>query len=146
MATQQTPGVALAHAYIVALQAKDKQAILDMIAEDFVIEVPLNAPGTNDLTETWRGIEGAHAVYDMAFSVIELLVYTDIEITPAMDPNIAFLEGRGVMRMANGRPYGNRYVFRFEVENGKIRKIREYANPVTAAVAFGLPLPQPELA
>ncbi len=47
------------------------------------------------------------------------------------------------MKMANGRPYENRYVFRFDVENGKIRRIREYLNPVTSAVAFGLPLPQP---
>lgn len=27
-------------------------------------------------------------------------------------------------------------------EGGKIRRIREYANPVTSAIAFGLPLPQ----
>ena len=46
------------------------------------------------------------------------------------------------MKMANGRPYANRYVFRFDVEGGKIKRIREYANPITAAIAFGIPLPR----
>ncbi len=46
------------------------------------------------------------------------------------------------MMMANGRPYRNRYIFRFETKNGKITRIREYTNPVTSAIAFGLPLPQ----
>ena len=44
--------------------------------------------------------------------------------------------------MTNGRPYDNRYVFRFDAEGGKLKRIREYANPVTAAVAFGIPLPE----
>jgi ketosteroid isomerase-like protein len=44
------------------------------------------------------------------------------------------------MEMSNGRPYKNRYIFRFDVENGKIKRIREYCNPVTGALAFGLSL------
>ena len=63
-------------------------------------------------------------------------------VTPGKDPDVAFAYGLGVMTMANGRPYRNRYVFRFETAGGKIRRIREYANAVTSAIAFGLPLPQ----
>ena len=58
----------LARAYLEALQRKDKQAILSIVAQDFVLEVPLNVSGTNDLSDSWRGIEAASAGYDMAFT------------------------------------------------------------------------------
>jgi hypothetical protein len=32
-------------------------------------------------------------------------------------------------------------VLRFDVADGKIKRIREYVNPVTGAIAFGYPLP-----
>ena len=132
----------LAHAYLVALQAKNKEAILSILADDFSLEVPCNVSGTNDLSDSWYGHEAASANYDIAFREIEVLKYTDIEITAGADGNVAFAEGRGIMKMASGRPYGNRYIFRFDVEGGKIKRIREYANPITAAIAFGIPLPQ----
>jgi ketosteroid isomerase-like protein len=134
----------LAEAYLVALQAKDKAAILSIVTDDFALEVPMNTSGSNDLSDSWVGLEAAKAGWDMAFSTIEHLKYGPLEITPGRDRNVAFLEARGVMRMANGRTYDNIYVFRFDTEGGRIRRIREYANPVTAAVAFGIPLPQAE--
>ena len=68
---------------------------------------------------------------------------TVVEINQAVDPSVAFLEGRGTMRMANGNPYNNQYVFRFDVDldSGKIKRAREYVNPVTFAVAMHQPLP-----
>jgi ketosteroid isomerase-like protein len=134
----------LGRAYLVALQAKDKAAILSIVTDDFVLEVPMNTSGSNDLSDSWVGLEAASAGWDMAFSTIEDLVYGELEFTQGQDRNVAFAEGRGVMRMANGRPYQNVYVFRFDVTDGRIRRIREYANPVTAAVSFGMPLPQSE--
>jgi ketosteroid isomerase-like protein len=132
----------LAEQYLVALQAKNKDAILAIVTDDFELEVPNNVSGTNDFSDSWRGLEAAKAGWDMAFREIEVLHYTDLEITGGEGGKVAFAEGLGVMKMANGRPYENRYVFRFDVENGKIRRIREYLNPVTSAISFGLPLPQ----
>jgi ketosteroid isomerase-like protein len=132
----------LAQAYLVALQGKDKEGILSLLADDFTLEVPLNVSGTNDLSDSWRGHKAIAANYDVAFKEIEVLKYTDVEITAGQNGNVAFAEGRGIMTMANGRSYGNRYVFRFDLEHGKIKRIREYTNPVTAALAFGMPLPQ----
>jgi ketosteroid isomerase-like protein len=132
----------LARAYLEALQAKDRDAILSILAEDFALEVPCNISGTNDLSDSWYGLEAARKNYDTTFRVIEELTYEDVEYTQGSDCNIAFAEGMGVMKMATGRPYRNRYVFRFDVEHGKIRRIREYLNPITSAIAFGIALPQ----
>jgi ketosteroid isomerase-like protein len=137
------PAAELAEAYLAALQAKDKEAILAIVADDFELEVPCNVSGTNDFSDSWRGLEAAKAGWESAFREIEVLHYTDLEFTGGEDGKVAFAEGLGVMKMANGRPYENRYVFRFDLENGKIKRIREYLNPVTSAVAFGIPLPSP---
>ena len=143
--TAERSAVELAKAYLDALQAKDRDRILALLAEDFALEVPCNVSGTNDFSDSWRGLEAAATNYDATFQKIELLKYVDVEITPGRDDRIAFLEGRGVMRMASGRPYNNIYIFRFDTEHGKIRRIREYANPVTAALAMEFPLPQEQV-
>ena len=141
--TSDHPAARLADAYLTALQAKDMDAMLALLADDFTLEIPCNMSGTNDLSDSWRGIENAKPNYAQAFEMIEVLKYADVEITPAADPSIAFLEGRGVMKMANGNPYPNRYVFRFDVDvqSGKIKRAREYVNPVTFAIAMHQPLP-----
>jgi ketosteroid isomerase-like protein len=133
----------LAEDYLAALQAKDRAWMLSLLADDFALEIPNNLSGTNDLSDSWQGIENAGANYDQAWQMIEVLRYADVEVTQAADPSIAFLEGRGTMRMANGNPYENRYVFRFDVDlaAGKIRRAREYVNPVTFAMAMHQPLP-----
>jgi len=137
-----SPAEELARAYLVALQAHDKAAILSMLADDFVLQVPLNVSGTNDLSDSWHGLAAAAANFDVAFREIEISTLTDIEITPAKDETVAFAEARGRMRMANGRPYENTYIFRFDIAGGKIKRVREYASPVTAAIAFGIALPR----
>jgi ketosteroid isomerase-like protein len=132
----------LGREYLRALQAKDKAAIFAIISDDFALEVPLDTSGSNDGSDSWRGLEAADANYDMTFRIIADIVYPDMEFTPGKNPDIAFAEGMGEMRMANGRPYRNCYIFRFDARDGKLWRIREYTNPVTGAIAFGMPLPQ----
>lgn len=140
--TDEPDAEVLGREYLRALQAKDKPAILAILADEFALEVPLNVSGSNDYSDSWRGLEAANANYDTTFRIIADIVYTELEFTPGKDRDIAFAEGLGTMRMANGRPYRNRYIFRFESRNGKLWRIREYTNPVTSAIAFGMPLPQ----
>jgi uncharacterized protein len=132
----------LARAYIDALEAKDKEAILSMLADDFVMEMPFDTAGTNDLSNSWGGIETASVTYEENFAQVDFVRFADVEIFPARDPTVAFAEARGVVTTSSGRPYENRYVLRFEALDGRITRIREYLNPVTAAISFGLPLPQ----
>ncbi len=77
------PAAELAQAYLTALQAKDKKAILAIVTDDFELEVPNNVSGTNDFSDSWRGLEAASAGWDMAFRQIEVLYYTDLEFTGA---------------------------------------------------------------
>ena len=74
-------------------------------------------------------------------SLGRVAVALQLELHERADGTAAFAEAAGDMRCATGRPYKNRYVFRFDVEGGRIRRIREYVNPLTSAVAFGRPFP-----
>jgi hypothetical protein len=53
----------------------------------------------------------------------------------AGDAVILEMTNRGTA--ANGRPYENEYCFVFEVEGGKVRRIREYVDTQRAAAVFG---------
>jgi ketosteroid isomerase-like protein len=131
-----------ARAYLVALQNKDKDGILSILTDDFVFEVPFNDSGTNDLENTRRGITEAMAVYERAFNEIETMTLEDLAINATADGTVVFAEAVGNMTMATGHPYKNRYIYRFDLQDGKISRMREYRNPVTAAIAFGRPLPR----
>jgi ketosteroid isomerase-like protein len=137
----QTAGE-LGKAYLTALQAKDREAIVGLLAEDFILEMPCNVSGTNDKSDSWHGREVTRSKFGEAFQTIETIHFEELEFTQGCEPDTAFVEGRGVMKMYNGRPYDNRYVFRFDAEDGKIKRVREYLNPVTAAISFELPLPR----
>jgi ketosteroid isomerase-like protein len=133
----------LARAYLTALEQKDLEGLLAILTEDAVLEMPFDVSGTNSPRDLWRGIDGAAAHYGQAFTDVASITFTDVAISPTIDPNVIFAEALGDMAMVNGRPYNNRYVFRFDLRDGKIRRIREYGNPVTSAISFGLPLPAP---
>jgi ketosteroid isomerase-like protein len=131
----------LARAYFTALEQKDLGGLLAILTEDAVLEMPFDVAGTNKPRDLWQGSDGAAAHYGQAFTDVASITFTEVAISPTTDPNVVFAEALGDMAMVNGRPYNNRYVFRFDLHDGKIRRIREYGNPVTSAISFGLPLP-----
>lgn len=136
----------LGREYLRALQAKDKAAIMAILADDFALVVPCTLSGVNDnRSTTWSGLagpNGADVNLDETFKKIEPIRYPDLEFTPGRNTDIAFAEGMGDMRMsATGRHYRNIYVFRFDSEAGKLKRIREYVNPITWAISMGAALP-----
>ena len=51
-----------------------------------------------------------------------------------------FYEANGDLTTAAGTPYQNVYCMKYELDGGRIRRVVEYANPVTFATTFGGPL------
>jgi ketosteroid isomerase-like protein len=62
--------------------------------------------------------------------------FIDRRITAAADRATTFVQARGDFVTADGRPYQNVYVFRFDWSDGKIVSWEEYANPITIIRAF----------
>ena len=132
----------LVRAFVTANQAKDKATMMSLIADDIYHEIPFSESGRTEegAFRTNRGKDAMSVFFDMALSTIERLQFVDPTFVTSADARSVFVEGRGDCLMANGKIYRNRYVFRYDVENGKITGLREYYNPIISAFAFNRPI------
>ncbi|GGP71284.1 nuclear transport factor 2 family protein [Saccharothrix coeruleofusca] len=125
-----------AEAFFTATESKSPEVLEPLLAPDVVMEVPLTAHGALEPVDRF---EGKAALLDWLRSgttAFDLISWHDKEFFA--DGTTVFVECRGEMTQAvTGKPYRNRYVFKFEVRDGLIRRIREYSNPVTVAALLG---------
>lgn len=127
--------------FYAAKERHDLETVAGLLADDVVYNFPLNASGT---PEAWFTYDGKQATVDYQratltrFSRIHMV---DPEYTVSPDGDRVFATMTGEYTQADGnRPYNNVYVFRFAIADGKIRRVDEYANPVTFAKLAGLPI------
>ncbi|MCA3254275.1 MAG: nuclear transport factor 2 family protein [Alphaproteobacteria bacterium] len=133
-----------ARAMIAALETKNRDAALALLAPEVVVEYPFDRSGRTT-PGSWRRFEGRDAVMagyiDNAFARIKRIDFTNEIVTESRDRRTAFVETTGDMELGNGAPYRNMYVLKFETDRqGRIFRYKEYLNPVTSALATGAPL------
>lgn len=139
------PATTLAEQLLAAVAARDVAAVQALLAPDVVIELPFDASGRTGDADIRRFVGQAQAINYLsgAMRAAQRIAFVGTVIHPVEGGRIAFVEATGDMAMASG-PYTNRYVLRVDARDGRIVGLREYFNPVTAAIAFGRPLgPQP---
>ena len=137
-------GVAAAKAALTgwfrALHAKDLAAIQALMTDDIVIEIPFHESGKTDRASyrIYTGRQQVTELWATAFKA-EGVVHgaSETDFTMTADGSRAFLETRFHLTMSSGKEYRNRYVMRFDFENGKIKHNKEYYNPIQSAYAFG---------
>ena len=111
-----------------------------LFADNIVYTFPLPASGAQ---ENWFVYEGKQATVEYqrktldAFSQLKM---RDMQVAVSEDGDMVFVEARGDYISKDGKPYRNVYIFKFALEDGKIVKVFEYANPVTYAMLVGLPI------
>lgn len=143
-AAKQRGAADVARAMIAALETKNREAALVLLAPDVVVEYPFDRSGRTT-PGSWRRFEGRDAVMtgyvDNAFARIRRIDFTQEVVTESRDRRTAFVEALGDMELGNGTPYRNLYVLKFETDRqGRIVRYKEYLNPVTSALATGAPL------
>lgn len=131
--------------FYAAIGRRDWDAVRNALTADAVYEFPFSETGSSDPSEC-RRFEGADAIVgfwrdtlarDMRFAAPE-----DVDLSILADGSRLFIEQRGNIVLADGTPYRNRYIFRYDIRDGRIAHVREYINPVISARAFGRPLGQ----
>lgn len=126
-----------------AVDAKDLDGIRACMADDIVVEIPFSESG--------RVEPGHYRVYSGRDEVTEFWATAfraegdsagpcNCEITVSADGSTVFLETYGKLTMSNGRDYRNRYIMKMVTENGRVKHVREYYNPIQSAYAFGRPI------
>lgn len=122
------------------IREKDVNGLLTLMSPDIVIEIPFSESGRTE-DGYFRKFEGPEAVREFWLGAFRAEGkshgMSDVQASMSANGQHVFVEGRGHLTMTNGRSYRNRYVFRFELRDGKIKTLLEYYNPITAAHAFG---------
>ena len=55
--------------------------------------MPLDASGSNIPRNLWRGVDGAAAHFGQAFADVASIKFTDVVISPTIDPTSSLLRG-----------------------------------------------------
>jgi ketosteroid isomerase-like protein len=123
-----------------AVDEQDLEAIRACMADDILVEIPFSESGRveDGQFRTYAGIEEVTGFWATAFQAEgESAGPCNVEITVSADGSTIFSEMYGKLTMANGRDYRNRYVMRMVIEDGLVKHVREYYNPIQSAYAFG---------
>lgn len=123
---------ALAERLFAALAKEDLPAAAALFAPGAEFVLPYNPNG--DASDTGIRRFPAMGYVTVATRSYDSIDFNERVFTPAADGTTLTVEAEGDLTVAaNGQPYRNRYVFKFETAGGKITRVTEYANAVTVA-------------
>ena len=125
------------------IETDDFALLESLMHQDIVIELPLSESGRTDHGHyrVYEGIPACVEFWRVASTFEgEIRPFSEMDLTVNPDGSRLFLEMRGDLTMQSGVEYRNRYVLRVDLVDGKVRRYREYYNPITSAHAFGRPI------
>ncbi len=117
------------------LEAGDRAGVAGMLDDQVVWSAPMSFGSTGD-GEPARGPEAVASRLGSISGLMRSARFIDRRITVSADAGTTFVQARGDFVTADGRPYQNVYVFRFDWHDGRIVSWEEYANPMTIIRAF----------
>jgi steroid delta-isomerase-like uncharacterized protein len=123
--------------FIDALQCKDFNALSDILHQDVSVVQPMTFSG-DDPTAELR-FDGKQAVLSYLQQVLTNMAQTRFvnqKLSVTSNGSTVFFEATGDFVTATNTSYKNVYVLKFELCDGKVIHVTEYANPVTYAQAF----------
>jgi len=122
-----------------ALSERDLSIASVVLTKEAMEIIPLAMAGGTDPERVFGGKDAVLGYLQSILDNFKQAVIVDRQTFVTDDGATVFVEGRGdLILKQTGQPYRNIYVFRFSISDGKITEIREYANPVIYAKAFGL--------
>ena len=117
------------------LEAGDRTGVAGMLDDHIVWSAPMSFGGAGD-GEAARGLRAFGSRLGSISGLMRSARFIDRRITASADGATTFVQTRGDFVTADGRPYQNVYVFRFDWRDGKIVSWEEYATPMTIIRTF----------
>ena len=109
--------------------------IVDLFAADGASEFPYLA--TLGLPNVFKGPAEIRGVWELISSKFSAFEISNVEIYQTSDPTTLIVEYRaeGTV-LGTGKYYAQNYISRHTVENGKIKRLREYLDVIESARAI----------
>ena len=117
------------------LEVGDSSGIAAMLDDQIVWSTPMSS-GTSTETQPARGRKAFGARLGTISGQMRSAKFIDRRVTTSADGATTFVQTKGDFLTADGRPYQNVYVFRFDWDQGRIKSWEEYANPLTIIRTF----------
>jgi ketosteroid isomerase-like protein len=117
------------------LEAGDHAHMAGMLDDHVVWSAPMSWASTEG-GEPARGRKAFESRLGAITGLMRSVRFTDRRITASVGQATTFVQAKGDFVTADGRPYRNVYVFRFDWRDGKIVSWEEYANPITIIRTF----------
>ncbi|MFI2352781.1 nuclear transport factor 2 family protein [Streptomyces sp. NPDC019443] len=134
MDTTHQKALDTAKGFITAFEGRDRDAVADLLAPTATFTIPLSIEGT---PEPWYVFDSPQSVLGYIESVaakFDHVAFLDKVWTVSEDARSVFLQANGdILSTAEKLVYNNVYIFRIDVQDGKVVKVWEYANPVAYA-------------
>jgi ketosteroid isomerase-like protein len=126
-------------ALLAALERKDARTVAALLDRRATLTLPLSFTGSQEPAARFVGKDQVLGYVDGVFTGMATIDFVDVRISVTNDGRTSFVQADGDLVTADGRPYQNVYVFRYDWDNGRIVNIDEYANPVTLCKTIGHP-------
>ncbi|KAL1954424.1 hypothetical protein VTO42DRAFT_1194 [Malbranchea cinnamomea] len=126
----------LTKAYLDAFERKDLDALTNFTTEDAYFRSTLTVDGG---PAPLCHVSGRPAVIKYLSDVIDgfgKIKFVDVDISVTGDGKTSFVQATGDFTSADGTPYSNSYIFRFDWKDGKNSAFIEYTNPITFCNVF----------
>lgn len=134
MDTTHQKALDTAKGFIAAFEGRDRDAVAELLAPTANFIIPLSIEGT---PEPWYVFDSPESVLGYIESVaakFDHVAFLDKVWTVSEDARSVFLQANGdILSTAEKLVYNNVYIFRIDVQDGKVVKVWEYANPVAYA-------------
>lgn len=115
-----------------AMGALDLHAVMALLADHFVLELPFRADGGPK-----RMVDDeARAFMSAMPKLLAALSFHDVVVHGRVPSGEIVAEYRSAGTTRAGRPYANRYVAFFTVADGRVAEWREFFDPTVVAAAF----------
>jgi len=141
MSNDQLASLDLAKLFFEALEKHDISIVERHLADDVVEVIPYSNIGTPDPFYVFTGKAEVLGYLNTIITNFSRVVLNNKRYTVSEGASTVFLQAEGdLVQAGTDTKYQNVYIFKFEIRDGQIVHIDEYANPVTYSLLAGLAL------
>jgi ketosteroid isomerase-like protein len=123
--------------YLHAVEREDLAAVADLQSPQVTLTHPITFSGNQQPDAVFVGSEQVLGYLRGLFGLMSRIHFTDVRVGVVAGGRQSFVETLGDFVTADGRPYRNVYVLRFDWgADGRIVRAAEYYNPITFCQTF----------
>ncbi|MCP2280937.1 nuclear transport factor 2 family protein [Nocardia amikacinitolerans] len=122
---------AATRALLEAFERKDLDAIDVLIDQNATLTIPMSFSGALEPAAHFANKDEILGYIGGVVTNFRSMRFTDLRISVAERGGTSFAQANGDFITADGRPYRNVYIYRFDWKDGLMVHTDEYANPIT---------------